>query len=375
VSLIKRETQIKNNLKTKKCEKFALRGGDGKIISVVSSKVTVNLQCPNKKIIPTCDLFVTPELNYEVIIGYDIIKYLNLDFNNLPQVVTAASVHSFSLSSEPIEVTRIEATRKPFANEIVAKKLTYLFPHSYFQVNIGTKNLNELDLQTEILPDPILTLSNEQVNFSDINFQAGIIYGYNKNNKIIILEENSIIGEIGKRHKELKVLNMLLRTENLNPPELEIIENEFNNWKINREEMIKDISYDEVIMAKVAETEKDGILDKNEIIEVEKILKRFNKVFARHDSDTGFSRRYVVTFDLNKEMRKSEKRAPYRNSSCDQNEIIDFLDGLEESGVIGLSPSSWTSPSIFIRKKNKKLRLVTNFKTWLNECLNGQFVA
>jgi len=122
-------------------------------------------------------------------------------------VITAATVHSFSLSGEPIDTVRVETYRKPREDEIITKDLAYLHPHSYFEIKIEIDNLTDKILEGETLPDPIMELSKQQINFLGINLginlgiKTALLTGFNKGDDIVILEKHATIGKIGERHK------------------------------------------------------------------------------------------------------------------------------------------------------------------------------
>ena len=45
-------------------------------------------------------------------------------------------------------------------------------------------------------------------------------------------------------------------------------------------------------------------------------------------------------------------------------------EGLEKIGVISkIDYSDWAAPTVYVKKKNKKIRVCTDFSTGLNDCL------
>ena len=96
------------------------------------------------------------------------------------------------------------------------------------------------------------------------------------------------------------------------------------------------------------------------------IAQKYDKVFARSDNDVGFNKNYVMKFKFkeNIDNKKPESRKAYRFPNNEEKDIKRFLDELVETGVLENSNSSWTSPSMIIKKKNLKYRLVTNFRLW-----------
>ena len=99
---------------------------------------------------------------------------------------------------------------------------------------------------------------------------------------------------------------------------------------------------------------------------VNKLKSEFNKVFA---GELGCCMKTEVRFKLKdnvKRMFKPKRKVPFSSL-----ETIDkALQRLEENGVIKkVDYSEWASSTVYVKKKNNKIRVCADFSAGLNECL------
>ena len=99
---------------------------------------------------------------------------------------------------------------------------------------------------------------------------------------------------------------------------------------------------------------------------VNKLKSEFNKVFA---DELGCCMKTEVRFELKDNVKpifKPKRKVPFSSL-----ETIDkALQRLEENGVIKkVDYSEWASPTVYVKKKNNKIRICADFSTGLNECL------
>ena len=96
-----------------------------------------------------------------------------------------------------------------------------------------------------------------------------------------------------------------------------------------------------------------------------KLKSEFNKVFA---DKLGCCTKTEVRFELKDNVKpifKPKRKVPF--SSLER--IDKELRRLEENGVIKkVNYSEWASPTVYVKKKNNKIRVCADFSTVLNEC-------
>ena len=99
---------------------------------------------------------------------------------------------------------------------------------------------------------------------------------------------------------------------------------------------------------------------------VNKLKSEFNKVFT---DELGCCMKTEVRFELKDNVKpvfKSKRKVPFSSL-----EMIDKeLRRLEENEVIKkVDYSEWASTTVYVKKKNNKIRVCVDFSTGLNECL------
>ena len=97
-----------------------------------------------------------------------------------------------------------------------------------------------------------------------------------------------------------------------------------------------------------------------------KLKSEFNKVFA---DELGCCMKTEVRFELKDNVKpvfKPKRKVPFSSLETIDKE----LRRLEENGVIKkVLYSEWASPTIYVKKKNHKIRVCMDFSTGLNKCL------
>ena len=97
-----------------------------------------------------------------------------------------------------------------------------------------------------------------------------------------------------------------------------------------------------------------------------KLKSEFDKVFA---DELGCCMKTEVKFKLKDNVKlvfKPKRKVPFSSLETINKE----LRRLEENGVIKkVNYSEWASPTVYVKKKNNKIRVCVDFSTGLNECL------
>ena len=99
---------------------------------------------------------------------------------------------------------------------------------------------------------------------------------------------------------------------------------------------------------------------------VNKLKSEFNQVFA---NKLGCCTKTEVRFKLKDNVKpvfKPKRKVPFSSLET----IDEELQRLEENRVIKkVDYSEWASPTVYVKKKNNKIRVCADFSTGLNECL------
>ena len=99
---------------------------------------------------------------------------------------------------------------------------------------------------------------------------------------------------------------------------------------------------------------------------VNKLKSEFNKVFV---DELGCCTKIEVRFELKDNVKpvfKPKRKVPFTSLETIDKELW----RLEEKGVVKkVDYLEWASPTVYMKKKNNKIRVCTDFSTRLNECL------
>ena len=104
----------------------------------------------------------------------------------------------------------------------------------------------------------------------------------------------------------------------------------------------------------------------NKLKTLNKLKSQFSKVFA---DELGCCTKTEVRFELKDNVKpvfKSKRKVPFLSLETIDKE----LRRLEENGVIkNVDYSEWASSTVYMKKKNNKIRVCADFPTGLSECL------
>lgn len=346
-----------------RCERFIIKGGDGKVLDRISEKINPNIIFPSLDIeVPECKLFLTnANINFECILGYPLIKLLDINFSKITMQMNPLEINEIKIIQEH-DTFMCSTNRPKLKNEITNKNLVIIGPGESFSIHV-----NEAPLE-EVIIDRTEDMKICQIQFDVLNGHSRILHGINEGRHTVIIEKDTVLGEKNNNHRIITSLNTLIMANQLSPPELEIHNEEYKEWKRKRDILTKNNNLMKIIQQKMLEAD----VEVNTRIALTNIAQKYDKVFARSDNDVGFNKNYVMKFKFknNMENKKPESRRAYRFPNNEEKDIMQFLDELVETGVLENSNSSWTSPSMIIKKKNLKYRLVTNFRLWLNPLLS-----
>ena len=103
--------------------------------------------------------------------------------------------------------------------------------------------------------------------------------------------------------------------------------------------------------------------------ETEKFLSGMKNEFPRVFSEgLGQYTKTEVRFELNDNIRsvfKAKMNVPFTTLDSVNQE----LERSEKMGVISkVDYSDWATPTVYVKKKNKKIRVSADFSTWLDNC-------
>jgi len=344
-------------------------------MATIHESITANITVDGQnKEFPLRRLLVVPHrLLFPVIIGYDLLKGLNLLF---PTSLDTVQFNNFTIKPTIPKLVEIFETKTTFpVHNTFCKKPVFLlkniaqiilspFQHAHIRFELEMVENNDVVTTDLIIPSEKMR-ENGLILLDNFNKQTKTIKIVNSTAHVIIIHPRAVIATDNPAAGDIIHVNTLITINELKPDDRKIHEEDVQKWKIRRQQLCQKINIDQELKSVVekAPTKFQQIF--------EKILYDYKNIFARTDGDVGLSRNFVVDLRLkNPENKETCFARPYKTDGKLRDELDKKVSDMIQAGVLEETISCWNSPTMLIKRTGNKFRLITNYKQLVNPKLS-----
>ena len=328
---------------------------------------------------------VNGPLAFSCILGMSALSKLKCDFRNEHEIIlsnkltqTAIIVNNTVVDHHEDDLNHISGGYEGDKPHLLTRSLFCVgpFAESYIPVKtVGSENFSDKE-ELRLLTDQKLVARG-----------LGLYPKFEKNRKLvkiknlterpILIEKDTAIGTLLSVKKELlipdseftKMVNFLVKFENVTDKEKEIHLSELKEWESRRNKLCKQVSITGEIKATVEKVEERFR------VKLKKVLEDNNWIFSRSSCDSGLSQNFLVDLILKPgDDQVPFFSKPYKHDATKTAKISEKIEELKKGQIIEQCNSPWNSPLISVLKRDGKLRLVHNYSANLNQrLLTGHF--
>ena len=409
ISVINKSQITKFKLKTQKNSKIRISNAVNSLDITSDEIVKCNLKIGQMELIAK-SIYIVEGLQIDLLLGMDCLRNLTLQLSDVPQIrledkskinmywepstqnsLNHVLVHNYD---EFQEIKIQEENQKDEIEKIVTWEEKILNPHSFQYIKVRSKQgQSKPKIIRKITYVQMKNKLNEEglLITPYIGNNGSQIYALNASDKIIYLPKNTEIGTerdkfpgeelydyrpiaeicekeilqkqinnlISKKESEKQEINVLTKISSFSKQDQQIHEKELLQWEKYRADLCKNICIQSAIAQKVKETEPKYQDD------LGKTLNVYNKIFARTDTDNGFSVKYGIRLIPNDPHNANPRYSPpYKIDNDLALKLNEQIDKSIEAGIMETCASPFNSPILAVRKQNtERLRIVQNYST------------
>ena len=251
-------------------------------MSKITEKITANMILTKQnKEFPQRDFFLVPgELAFEAIIGYDILKGLNIQLYKNSLNAKINNMQIMPMLPEIVTLQQAKNNKNKLTSE--CDNLLSPYEHKSIKINLPRNFQPDSTLRPTLNARVVGLLTEDSVNRS-----TKLLKIINKTHKVLVIEKDTAIAEMEPDSKLIVKVNTLLKIQDAKREDIEAHEKETQIWKQNRRKWIKEINIGD--LQKAIQEVPPGI--QKAFLGT---LRKFNEIFARTDTDIGLSQKYIV---------------------------------------------------------------------------------
>lgn len=313
-------------------------------IAEINESITCNVTIDDHKFFDIKFFLLRKECEYSAICGMNLLGQLCLDFRqDEPKILNFLTCELNNKETGFMNVN--ECGGLQLQNDLC------IMPYQHGIGRVKTNN------KGRIFPSNSLSNANCEINQKSIKKNKVRIH--NRNAFPVIIEKNCVVAEFSEPRAQL---NSLISRNSLDKSELETHLRELNEWERNRKKLISEINIEEdlsKVVQKVPESYRE---------DTKKLLSEYNWIFSRSAADTGFVRDWLATIELEGDRPTFNK--PYKIKHDLLSKVEKTFQDMNKKGIIESAISPFNSPCMFLEKKDKSIRMVTNFSSGGSNSVN-----
>ena len=300
--------------------------------------------------ISNCEFLIlekSSHMAFNAIIGMNILSKIQLRIGRSENIV---QINKISKNSKTLEFDI-----KPKNNGIILMEDTYLHQretHKWVHAQTWPRRgLTMTNLRT------IPKLDDNHVIIEQSNFKNtwNLVQISNLAEQDVFIKKGSILAIETILSDDQRMLNNLVKIEDISPAEKITHKKELEVWEERRNKLVKENS---------VEKEIDEAIDKIPFEyrrNIREIIEHYQWNLARSTSDAGLSQKYLAELKLKGD--KASFSPPYPVKADLIEKIESKLTEMQESGLLEETCSPYNSPVLFILKPNNTLRCVNNYSS------------
>ena len=379
-----REFFEKNKFQIHESEKnLRLTNCAGNKMGYLKQCIKCNVSIDNVLVVDAI-IYLIDKLNYDLIIGQDMVQKANLNVTG-----GIVQVNNMQMHQEPMKFILIDDGRHGTCRfyctdtciettcghaKLKFQKCTHFWNNGQVTIQPGETVLIQLKANTAWDVGNTKTVMNHRFNqilefigynvFDDSKDLYVSIKNRNAGTTIFIQDETVLLCGT---YEEVMILecNHLVETKYLPQEEREIHQKEYEQWLENRHKLVKEIDISDDI--KIS-SEQAELLNG----ELHAVMVKNHWVFSRCSTDIGFTEQFVMEFEFNTSFDGTPiNRAPYNMDHEKKEKVEKMLQELVVNGVIEPCNSSYNTSLLAIKKANtSQLRLVQAYNNSINTIIN-----
>lgn len=330
--------------------------------NLIFHKIYANIIFPRQnKTLCNRELFV---VNYRM--KWPIIVGMNILANKILKLTPSVQVNNLTTTSQIDTVTVPQTPIKSKGTFLLANGSTIIQPMETQFVNCKVNESKRSPKNTTFYTSASPSLSNSGCilhNIFENNRSNTKVTNLSKNQ--VYVENNALLGTLSNEQNSIcdendfEILcNALIKVEEMSKKDQAIHKKELNEWRSRRNKLLKTTSL---------QSEIDIIIDNtpnNYKKEFKALLQKYDAIFSRSQSDSGFNPTFAVKLTFKDGASKTPVFSkPYKlereTSIALEKKVLELID----AGILEKTSSSWNSPAIGIKKRGGGFRLVNNYST------------